>query len=444
MELLHKEKVSNSSRLEKIRSFFLLALLSTFSLSSCSQDEQCVQDKQIVAQDSLYRSILLDTTPALDKSILYYHIAKDKEGTIDICESVERVLSYREWLVAIADTFGVPLDTALALMLTESRGLLYAKSSVWAAGPWQIMPNTAKQYDKNYAWWKAGDKRFDLERSSLVAMKELSRNYNELQDWSLAFAAYHMGIGNIRKLRALYQQTMCTELCSFDQLYATIPSKEIIDWLASKNDDTFWYWIKIRNAITLLRLFQEDRRYFDYLESEYRSLSYDVRGVVAENIDLEQVTHLQTHNDVQSAINLWLLQELDHGWFVCGNYDFEHFLHKDAQWILDIIRTMYGNDVHISCGLLPKELLGDAPTIINKNQTIRLAAHTTGKSFDIQAPANSYSSEKKRIVGWSDYNRLEMVLTSLRYQWKIVWCGETDPDKKTILHFHITILSSDK
>ena len=96
MELLHKEKVSNSSRLEKIRSFFLLALLSTFSLSSCSQDEQCVQDKQIVAQDSLYRSILLDTTPALDKSILYYHIAKDKEGTIDICESVERVLSYRE------------------------------------------------------------------------------------------------------------------------------------------------------------------------------------------------------------------------------------------------------------------------------------------------------------------------------------------------------------
>jgi len=49
--------------------------------------------------------------------------------------------------------------------------------------------------------------------------------------------------------------------------------------------------------------------------------------------------------------------------------------------------------------LLPNELIGDTPTIVNNKQTLRLGSHSTGKSFDIQAPANSYSSEKKRIVG---------------------------------------------
>ncbi len=170
-------------------------------------------------------------------------------------------------------------------MLTESRGLLDAKSTVGACGPWQIMPQTARAYNKTYAS-KTGDKRCDLERSTTIAMKELSRNYEELQDRSLTFAAYHMGIGNIRKLRALYKQTMSKELCSFDQLYAEMPSQEVIDRLASKNDDTYGYRIKIQNAITLLRLFEEDRAYFDYLESQYRALSYDSRGVVAENLVL--------------------------------------------------------------------------------------------------------------------------------------------------------------
>lgn len=445
MEVLHDTRIVTYPSLEKIRSAFLLILLSTLSLSGCSQDDQCIANQEDnLSHDLAVGSSVLDAIAPLDKSILYYHIAKNKEGKMDICEATERVLSHKEKIAKIIVSFGVPLDTAMALMLTESKGLLDAKSSVWALGPWQIMPWTAKFYDTNYASWKYGDKRRDLERSTMVAMKEILRNYNEFHDWSLAFATYHMGTGNMRKLRALYKQTMGKELISFDQLYQEVSSPEVIKMLADLNDDTFGYWIKIRNAVTLLRLFEEDRPYFDYLESQYRALAYDVRGIVGENIALNESDYLQTHNDVQSAMQLWLLQELDHGWFVCGNYDFEHFLHQDAQWLVDTIRSLYGKDVRISCGLLPKELIGDSSAIVNKNQTLRMAAHTTGKSFDIVAPKNRYDSAKKRIVWWSDYNRLEMVLTLLRYQWKIVWCGETDPDKKTILHFHITVLSSDK
>lgn len=414
-----------------------------FSVSSCSQDQQCVDTEPLIVQDTVPRSLFLDSLPTLDKSILYYHIAKNKEGEIDISHAVERVLSHKEKIDDIITSFGVPLDTAMALMLTESRGVLNAKSSAWAAGPWQIMPQTAKSYDKK-SISTYGDKRLDLERSTMVAMKELRRNYDELEDRSLAFATYHLGIGNMRKLRAVYKETMGTELCSFDQLYQQMPSQQVIDMLANRNDDTFGYWIKIRNALTLLRLFEKDRLYFDYLQAQYTKLSYDSRGIVAEKLVLSEDDYLQTHTDVVRAVQAGLLQDLDHAWFVCGKYSFENFLHPDAQHVLGEISSLYGEKVFVSCGLLPNELIGDTPTIVNNNQILRLGSHPTGKSFDIQAPTNNYDNNRRRIIGWSDYNRLEMVLTLLRYQWKIVWCTETDPAKKTNLHFHITVLPSDK
>lgn len=146
----------------------------------------------------------------------------------------------------------------------------------------------------------------------MVAMKELRRNYDELEDRSLAFATYHLGIGNMRKLRAVYKETMGTELCSFDQLYQQMPSQQVIDMLANRNDDTFGYWIKIRNALTLLRLFEKDRLYFDYLQAQYTKLSYDSRGIVAEKLVLSEDDYLQTHTDVVRAVQAGLLQDLDH------------------------------------------------------------------------------------------------------------------------------------
>jgi len=434
-----------SPNLINIRWLILLALFSTTSLSGCSQNEQCLEKEDIVVHDTLPHSLFLDSLPALDKSILYYHIAKDKKEKLDICESVERILSHKEKLTSIIVSFGVPLDTAMALMLTESRWELNAKSVSWALGPWQIMPGTAKPYDANYASWKYGDKRSNLEWSTSVAMKEILRNYNEFKDWSLAFATYHMWIGNMRILRTLYKEGTWTDLCSFDQLYATMPPQNVIDWLATKNDDTFGYWIKIRNALTLLHLFEKDRAYFDYLEFEYRKLSYDSRGIVTENLVMWEDDYLQTHDDVERSVQAWLLQELDHTWFVCGNYNFENFLHQDAQSLLTELWSLYGKDVSISCGLLPRELWWDTPVFVDKKQTLRLWSHSTGRTFDVATPENRFITDtkwRKKMLWSSDYNRLEMALTLLRYQGKIVWCGELDPDGKKVLHFHITVLPS--
>jgi|GEM_PF-2929198 len=79
MEVLRYERAVDSVFLVKARSLVLLALLSTISLSGCSQDEQCVDQEEVVAYDTIPHSSLLDGLSALDKSILYYHIAKNKE-----------------------------------------------------------------------------------------------------------------------------------------------------------------------------------------------------------------------------------------------------------------------------------------------------------------------------------------------------------------------------
>lgn len=79
MESVHHERSIDSRPMGNVRSLVLMTLLSVVSVSSCSQDEQFVDQQQIVTYDVIPTSSLLDTLPALDKSILYYHIAKNKE-----------------------------------------------------------------------------------------------------------------------------------------------------------------------------------------------------------------------------------------------------------------------------------------------------------------------------------------------------------------------------
>jgi len=196
------------------------------------------------------------------------------------------------------------------------------------------------------------------------------------------------------KLRALYKMSTGEDLLSFDQLYDTMPPQSVIDWLATKNDDTFGYWVKIRNAVTLLRLYENDPAYFDYLESLYADLPYDARGIVSEQIIFSHEDHLHSHDDVRRAIQSELLQELDHSNFVCGSYEFENFLSPDVQTVLDSIEQMYGKPIRIDCGFLPGEIVGEASRVVNKKQTLRLGSHSTPRTIDIAAPENYIKGDK--------------------------------------------------
>lgn len=88
----------------------------------------------------------------------------------------------------------------------------------------------------------------------------------------------------MQKLCGLYLSTMKKPLSCIDQLYLEVPSKAVIDFLASKDDDTFGYWIKVRNARTLYQMYDCDRENFDLMEATYKELPYDVRGIIAQDV----------------------------------------------------------------------------------------------------------------------------------------------------------------
>ncbi len=82
------------------------------------------------------------------------------------------------------------------LALIES-GFEYNVSPSGAAGFWQIMKGTAREYglEVNYAI----DERYHLKKSTEAACKYLQKAYDKFGSWTLAAASYNMGINGVQR-----------------------------------------------------------------------------------------------------------------------------------------------------------------------------------------------------------------------------------------------------
>ncbi|MCF0172799.1 MAG: LysM peptidoglycan-binding domain-containing protein [Bacteroidales bacterium] len=115
-------------------------------------------------------------------------------------DKIQRMLGlanyYMPTLEEIFAQEDVPVElTRLAVI--ESSFNVKAVSRARAAGMWQFMYATARQYklqEDSYV-----DERFDYEKSAHAAARYMRDAYTIFGDWSLAIASYNCGPGNVNK-----------------------------------------------------------------------------------------------------------------------------------------------------------------------------------------------------------------------------------------------------
>jgi len=85
---------------------------------------------------------------------------------------------------------GMPTELAL-LPMVESAYNPQAVSSARAAGMWQFIPSTGRNYNLTQNWWV--DERRDIVASTEAALSYLQNIYEMHGDWHLALASYNWG-----------------------------------------------------------------------------------------------------------------------------------------------------------------------------------------------------------------------------------------------------------
>jgi hypothetical protein len=102
---------------------------------------------------------------------------------------------YFHIIIPILKKHKIPEDFKY-LALIES-GLTNVKSPAGAAGFWQIIPGTAKNFGLEIS--EQVDERYHVEKATEAACKLLRGSYNKFGSWTLAAAAYNVGEGRIAK-----------------------------------------------------------------------------------------------------------------------------------------------------------------------------------------------------------------------------------------------------
>jgi membrane-bound lytic murein transglycosylase D len=103
---------------------------------------------------------------------------------------IKRANRYFPVIEPILEAHGVPNDFKY-LALIESGFLERAVSPAGAAGIWQFLAATAREYDLEVT--KEVDERYNLEKSTVAACKYLKKAYGRYESWTLAAAAYNAG-----------------------------------------------------------------------------------------------------------------------------------------------------------------------------------------------------------------------------------------------------------
>ena len=149
------------------------------------------------------------------KHVTYYSSRPDYLARISV-----RANRYMFHVVSELEKRNMPTELAL-LPIIESAFNPQAYSSADAAGMWQFVPGTGRDYNLKQNTFK--DERRGVLASTDAALTYLQRLYTMFGDWPLALAAYNWGEGNVQK--AIKHNQALGKPTDFESLAELMPAE---------------------------------------------------------------------------------------------------------------------------------------------------------------------------------------------------------------------------
>jgi len=157
----------------------------------------------------------LANNPLVENQITWYTSHPDY-----IERTTQRGSIYLYHLVEELEKRGMPTELAL-LPFIESAFNPQAYSSAKAAGMWQFIPSTGRDFNLKQNMFK--DERRSVIASTDAALTYLQKLYDMFGDWQLALAAYNWGEGAVQ--RAIKQNEARGLPIDFNSLSARMPAE---------------------------------------------------------------------------------------------------------------------------------------------------------------------------------------------------------------------------
>lgn len=160
-------------------------------------DTSPAQAKSAQPKDVLDRIRKGFAMPDLPESVIAPYIKRFASRPDYLDRVFERGGPYLHHIVEEIEARKLPMELAL-LPIVESAFNPQATSHAKAAGLWQFIPSTGRNFDLSQNWWT--DERRDVIESTRAAMEYLQKVYTiQGNDWFLALASYNWGEGSVAR-----------------------------------------------------------------------------------------------------------------------------------------------------------------------------------------------------------------------------------------------------
>lgn len=146
--------------------------------------------------------------------------------------TLDRATPYLHYIVEEIERRNMPSELAL-LPIVESAFQPMARSHAQAAGIWQFIPSTGRNYGLKQNWWYDG--RRDIHASTRAALDYLQKlNVMFSGDWLLSLAAYNAGEGTV--MRAVNANAAAGRPTDFWSLKLPVETQGYVPWLLAITD----------------------------------------------------------------------------------------------------------------------------------------------------------------------------------------------------------------